>query len=108
MEMHLANECIQCPEEISRYWHEIIANWQTIYTCNNQKSHPFLRSPNSTQSQITDHYKSDWFLPKSVVDQLDKKVLKAWAIAGISFNVIENPSVIDLFKDLNPGYSLPS
>jgi hypothetical protein len=28
-------------------------------------------------------------------------------MAGIPFNVIENPFVIDLFKDLNPGYSLP-
>ncbi|CAB4494195.1 unnamed protein product [Rhizophagus irregularis] len=26
MEVHLANECIQCPEEISRYWHENVAN----------------------------------------------------------------------------------
>ncbi|GBC36080.2 ribonuclease H-like domain-containing protein [Rhizophagus irregularis DAOM 181602=DAOM 197198] len=29
-------------------------------------------------------------------------------MAGIPFNVIENPFVIDLFKDLNPGYSPPS
>jgi hypothetical protein len=49
MEVHLANECIQYPEEISRYWREIIANRQTIYTRNNQKSLPFLRPPNSTQ-----------------------------------------------------------
>ncbi|CAB4392255.1 unnamed protein product [Rhizophagus irregularis] len=108
MEVHLANECIQYPEEISRYWHEIIANRQITYTRNNQKSLPSLRPPNSTQSQITDHYKSDQSLLKSVVDRLDKKVLKAWIMAGIPFNVIENPFVIDLFKDLNPGYSLPS
>ncbi|CAG8754365.1 17720_t:CDS:2 [Rhizophagus irregularis] len=103
MEVHLANECIQCPEEISRYWREIIASRQTTYTRNNQKSLPSLRPPNSTQSQITDHYKSDQSLPKSVVDRLDKKVLKAWIMAGIPFNVIENPFVIDLFKDLNPA-----
>jgi hypothetical protein len=29
-------------------------------------------------------------------------------MAGIPFNMIENPFVIDLFKDLNPGYSPPS
>ncbi|CAB4494196.1 unnamed protein product [Rhizophagus irregularis] len=29
-------------------------------------------------------------------------------MAGIPFNVIENPFVLDLFKDLNPGYSPPS
>ncbi|GBB89019.1 hypothetical protein RclHR1_15660001 [Rhizophagus clarus] len=105
---HLATECIQCPEEISRYWRENIANRQTNYTRNN-KSLPLSQPPNSTQTQITDHYKSsDQSLPKFVVDRLDKKVLKAWIMAGIPFNVIENPFVIDLFKDLNPGYSPPS
>jgi hypothetical protein len=29
-------------------------------------------------------------------------------MAGIPFNVIENPFVLDLFKDLRPGYSPPS
>ncbi|CAB5198560.1 unnamed protein product [Rhizophagus irregularis] len=107
MEVHLANECIQYPEEISRYWRENIANRQTTYSRNNQKllsSQP----PYSTQTQITDHYKSDQSLPKFVVDRLDKKILKAWVMAGIPFNVIENPFVLDLFKDLNPGYSPPS
>ncbi|GES95126.1 ribonuclease H-like domain-containing protein [Rhizophagus clarus] len=105
MEAHLATECIQCPEEISRY---CIANRQTNYTRNN-KSLPFSQPPNSTQTQITDHYKSsDQSLPKFVVDRLDKKVLKTWIMAGIPFNVIKNPFVTDLFKDLNPGYSPPS
>ncbi|GET00860.1 ribonuclease H-like domain-containing protein [Rhizophagus clarus] len=108
MEAHLATECIQCPEEISRYWRENIANRQTNYTRNN-KSLPLSQPPNSTQTQITNYYKSsDQSLPKFVVDRFDKKVLKAWIMAGIPFNVIKNPFVIDLFKDLNPGYSPPS
>uniref|UniRef100_U9T1A5 Uncharacterized protein n=1 Tax=Rhizophagus irregularis (strain DAOM 181602 / DAOM 197198 / MUCL 43194) TaxID=747089 RepID=U9T1A5_RHIID len=61
----------------------------------------------SDEEQITPNNKKIK-LPKSVVDRLDKKVLKAWIMAGIPFNVIENPFVIDLFKDLNPGYSPPS
>jgi len=106
MESHLANECLSCPEEISRYWCEKVANRQTNYT-RNSKSLPFLPN-NSTQTQITNHYSSDQSLPKSVVDRLDKKILKAWVMAGIPFNVIENPFVLDLFKDLRPGYSPPS
>ncbi|PKC05159.1 hypothetical protein RhiirA5_502293 [Rhizophagus irregularis] len=46
------------------------------------KSLSFSRPPNSIQTQITDHYKSDQSLPKFVVDRLE--------------------------KDLNPGYSPPS
>jgi len=29
-------------------------------------------------------------------------------MAGIPFEVIENPFILDLFKDLNPGYTPPS
>jgi hypothetical protein len=106
MEAHLANECLPCPEEISRYWRERVANRQTNY---NRNSNSLLsQPPNSSQTQITDHYSTNQSLPKSVVDRLDKKILKAWVMAGIPFNVIENPFVLDLFKDLRPGYSPPS
>ncbi|GET04767.1 hypothetical protein RCL_jg8161.t1 [Rhizophagus clarus] len=57
MEAHLATTYIQYPEEISKYWHENIANWQINYTHNN-KSLPLSQPPNSTQMQITNHYKS--------------------------------------------------
>jgi len=105
MESHLANEYLLCPEEISRYWHEKVANRQINYT-RNSKLLP--QPPNSAQTQITEHYLSDQCLPKSVVDRLDKKILKAWIMAGIPFNVIENLFVLDLFKDLRSSYSLPS
>src|ERR1044072_8076356 len=108
MEAHLANKCLLCPEEISRYWCERVATRETNYTRNSKLLPSLPQPPNSTQSQITDHYSSDQSLPKSVVNRLDKKVLKAWVIAGIPFNVIENPFILDLFKDLKPGYSLPS
>ena len=36
MKSHLANECLLCPEEISRYWREKVANWQINYTRNSK------------------------------------------------------------------------
>jgi len=36
MESHLANEYLLCPEEISRYWHEKVANRQINYTRNSK------------------------------------------------------------------------
>lgn len=105
MEAHLANEYLQCSEEIKRYWRERVANWQTNYTCN---SKPLPILPLLSNSKITDYYSSNKSLPKSIVDQLDKKILKAWVMAGIPFNIIKNPFILDLFKDLKPGYSLPS
>ncbi|CAG8650796.1 4259_t:CDS:2 [Rhizophagus irregularis] len=58
--------------------------------------------------QQLDHYSSDKDLPKSIVDRLDKKILKALVMAGIPFSVIEIPFILNLFKDLRSGYSPPS
>ncbi|CAJ0760890.1 580_t:CDS:2, partial [Entrophospora sp. SA101] len=54
------------------------------------------------------HFGSKKPLPLSVTERIDHALLKAWVIAGIPFEVIENPFVIDLFKELNPGYTPPS
>lgn len=62
----------------------------------------------STQTNITNHFKSDEPLPLAEQNSLDQAVLKAWVAAGIPFSVIENPFVIDLFMRLNPGYIPPS
>ncbi|CAB4462912.1 unnamed protein product [Rhizophagus irregularis] len=53
--------------------------------------------------QQLDHYSSDKDLPKSIVDRLDKKILKALVMAGIPFSVIEIPFILNLFKDLRSG-----
>ncbi|CAG8640849.1 13124_t:CDS:2, partial [Gigaspora rosea] len=41
-------------------------------------------------------------------NELDQAILKAWVCCGFSFNTIENPFIIDLFKLAIPGYILPS
>lgn len=61
MKAHLANECLQCPEEISRYLHDRVADRQTNYT-RNSDSFPVLPQ---LKTQITDQYSSDKALPKS-------------------------------------------
>ncbi|RGB38197.1 hypothetical protein C1646_756029 [Rhizophagus diaphanus] len=45
---------------------------------------------------------------EKITPKNNKKVLKAWVMVDIPFNVIETPFVLDLFKDLNPAYSPPS
>ncbi|CAG8789868.1 35396_t:CDS:2, partial [Gigaspora margarita] len=59
-------------------------------------------------SSITSHFSSDHPLPKATISQLDQKITKAWIIAGIPFDVIENPFIIDIFKEFLLAYNLPS
>ncbi|CAG8625670.1 34031_t:CDS:2, partial [Gigaspora margarita] len=81
LEAHLANECASCPDDISRYWCEKVAE-RDIIILEDQK--------------------------KAITSRLDQKVIKAWIMAGIPFDIINNPFIRDMFKEFNPAYSPPS
>ncbi|CAG8852949.1 5854_t:CDS:2, partial [Gigaspora margarita] len=97
---HLANECPNCPENIARYWREKVATRNSNYT-RKKKALP-------NQTAITTHFLSDRPLPKAAVNRLDQKIAKAWVMAGIPFEVIENPFIKDMFKEFLPAYDPPS
>lgn len=105
LEIHLGYECAKCPKNIREYWVTKIIDKQNNY----QRTPATKRKKmDSTQTNITNHFKSDEPLPLAEQNSLDQAVLKAWVAAGIPFSVIENPFVIDLFMRLNPGYIPPS
>lgn len=92
LKAHLANECSECPEEISEYWKDKLAENMANYTRKKQD-----------QTQ-TSQPRSDDPLPPEISSHIDHSLLKAWVMAGIPFEVIENPFILDLFKNLNPAY----
>ncbi|CAG8854721.1 22345_t:CDS:2, partial [Gigaspora margarita] len=89
LEVHLANE----------------SNKTSNYA--RQSKNPVL-STSISQTAITTYFMSDRPLPKSLIDQLDQKILKAWVMAGVPFEVIENLFIQDMFKEFQPTYNLPS
>ncbi|CAG8839614.1 35367_t:CDS:2, partial [Gigaspora margarita] len=74
LEAHLANECFKCSNEILRYWKEKLANKTSNYT--RKLKNPVLLTSIS-QTAITTHFISDHPLPKSLIDRLDQKIIKA-------------------------------
>ncbi|CAJ0754641.1 21882_t:CDS:10 [Entrophospora sp. SA101] len=105
LKAHLANKCLPCPPDISKFWKDTLATEVVNYS--RSKKNPTTPLP-GIQPYITDHFGSKKPLPLFVTERIDHALLKAWVIAGIPFEVIENPFVIDLFKELNPGYTPPS
>ncbi|RIB03883.1 hypothetical protein C2G38_2223847 [Gigaspora rosea] len=93
------------PNDISQYWREKLAEITSNYI--RKPKNPVLLNP-ILQTLITSHFMFDRPLPKAVVDQLDQKILKGWIMAGIPFDVIENPFIQDMFKVLQPAYNPPS
>ena len=106
LKAHLANECLPCPKDISEYWRDRLVENTINYT--RQSSQNLSIQAPLKQARITQHFGSDTPLPSQVNDRIDHSLLKAWVMAGIPFKVIENPFIVDLFKDLNPGYVPPS
>jgi hypothetical protein len=105
MEAHLANECLHCPEEIRQYWRDKVANRAINYI----RPVSTTESPyNPNKSLISDHFFPNKALPPAVTNRIDTSLIRAWVMAGLPFGIIENPFVIDLFKELNPSYNLPS
>jgi hypothetical protein len=105
LKAHLANQCIQCPLNIQKYWQEKLAAEKNKYT----RSQKTTISQTSLQQQsITNHFRSNKELPPVLSEQIDHSLLKAWVMAGIPFEVIENPFIVDFIHDLNPGYVPPS
>ncbi|RHZ62588.1 hypothetical protein Glove_339g12 [Diversispora epigaea] len=103
MKAHLANICKSCPEDISKYWRDKLAEQTINYTRTSKQSN----LPHN-QATITQHFSSNQPLPLQVNSRLDKSLIKMWIITGVPFEIIENPFTIDFLKELNPGYALPS
>jgi hypothetical protein len=103
MELHLANECSSCPQYKQKYWQDKIENrrnnYQRTYKTKRRKS-TYLVNTNDSESLTND-------LESLSIDRqnlLDRAVLKTWVGCGISFELIDNPFMQDLFMRLNPAY----
>ncbi|CAG8796077.1 32142_t:CDS:2 [Gigaspora margarita] len=85
LKSHLALYCQSVPENICQYWHNKLIDINTV----NKKN---------SQLQLA--------LPPQVSTKYDKILLRAWVMANILFEVIENPYIKNLFKSINPAYNL--
>lgn len=47
-------------------------------------------------------------LPQGRVDRIDRALIKFFVCCGVPFRVVESPFFIDLLKELNSAYNLPS
>jgi hypothetical protein len=52
-------------------------------------------------------YKQFQPLPPQINNRIDQSLLKVRVVCGIPFEVIENPFIVDLFRELNPAYVSP-
>ncbi|CAG8453719.1 6330_t:CDS:2 [Cetraspora pellucida] len=95
LEAHLANECSNCPEHISQYWRDKVAERSSNYT----RKKNVLPSP--AQPSITSHFSSNHLLPKAteivrINCAIDKEIDKA---DYLTLEAITNQEIVSLISN---------
>lgn len=108
---HLANHCKKCGSDISSYYAKIVGkkigeDIEESMDEIDEIEHPNKRQK-TRQTSVTNFYGTKK-LEKGRSDELDRVVTKAFIMANIPFNVIENPWFVNMIRTLQPGYNTPS
>jgi hypothetical protein len=110
IEAHFANECLKVPIEVKRLFLNRLASKAENTTNNSQQKSNRKRKFNDIlddQSKITDFHESSK-LSQERIHEINRACIKAFAICGIPWHIIENPFFIEFLKTLRPGYTPPS
>jgi hypothetical protein len=108
---HLANHCKRCPKEVLSYYAKVVGKKKAEEdeSESEDEDEEVIDLPNKKQKQTSiSHYYKYQKLEEGRADEIDKSITKAFVMANIPFNVIENPWFIDLVRTLEPGYNVPS
>ena len=102
LKRHLARECANVPQQIKEIWRDSLAMEEKTIKRRNK-----IESRLSSSFNISNQLDSE-IISEERQRQIDRAVLKGWICAGIPFETIDNPFIIDMFKSLNIGYKPPS
>ncbi|RHZ76180.1 hypothetical protein Glove_202g62 [Diversispora epigaea] len=99
LEAHLANNCLSVSPEV----HEIFLNIIIKKIENSSKK----RKIDANQLKISDFHKSTKLTPERI-NEINRSLIKAFVICGISWHIIENHFFIEFLKTFRPAYEPPS
>ena len=74
----------------------------------NQMKYNKKRKEPQRQIYLNEYHDITKSLPQGRVDQIDRALIKFFVYCGVLFQVVESPFFIDLLKELNSVYNLPS
>src|SRR3954467_8230217 len=103
MENHLASHCLQVPHDILHHYINLIEEKDK-----EPESGKKRKSNSSIQRKITSSFNKAQMNDPVQEKNITRTLVKAFALCGIPWHIIENPFFIDAFKQLNPAYNPPS
>ena len=100
LEEHLSNHCQSAPANVVRKYMTKILERQ-------DKSTKKRKLSSGGQQNIYDYHDSI-DLPESRITRINRALIKFFVACRISFRIVEHPFFINLLKELNGGYDLPT
>ena len=97
---HIANHCMEVPISQVRKYQTALKENQTKY--NKKRKEP------QGQIYLDKYHNIARSLPQGRVDWIDRALIKFFVYCEMLFRVVESPFFIDLLKELNSAYNLPS
>ena len=85
----------------------LVWKYQTILE-ENQTKHDKKRKELGGQIYLNEYHDTTRTLPQEWVDWINRALIKFFVCCGVPFQVIESSFFIDLLKELNLAYNLPS
>jgi hypothetical protein len=121
---HIANHCAgpDLPADVRSHFIKIVANEKEkkqedssdneIESDQNaskkQKITKNGKGKASGSAKINDHYQKKEKLNGNRIEEIDRGIIQAFICCGIPFQIIENPTMINVLKSLNANYDPPS
>jgi hypothetical protein len=103
MENHLASHCLQVPCDILRHYINLVEEKDKEPELGKKR-----KSNSGIQRKITSSFKKTQMDDPVQEKNITRALVKAFALCGIPWHIIENPFFIDALKQLNPAYDPPS
>jgi Protein of unknown function (DUF 659) len=103
MENHLASHCLQVPRDILRHYINLVEEKDNEPELGKKR-----KSNSGIQRKITNSFKKVQMDDPVQEKNITRALVKAFALCGIPWHIIENPFFIDALKQLNPAYDPPS
>ena len=95
---HLANHCMKAPIDLIR----------KCQSCLEAQTQPTKKRKHDGQTYLHDYHDSGKPLPQGRIDRINRALIKFFVCCGVPFRVVESPFFIELLKELNSAYNLPS
>ena len=105
MKGHLANHCKEAPGIIIREYLKKFHESETSFSNSNSKKRKTAKNSQTFLEQLFHQIEK---LTSGCIDRINWVLIKAFICYDISFQIVENPFFVELIKELNPSYTLPS